>query len=133
MNRSVIGVALMVVGLGVATCASLVKTRSEVIARSADRWTGANQIEHDRLMNEENPDLLVPNTRNIIDGVSAGPMEKRGAPARVGDSDLVAMWPGVSADMTWKTRNGPREDGDAFAERAGRDFASMLLAFPRKR
>lgn len=50
----------------------------------------------------------------------------------VSNSKLTASWHSDPADVVWETRNGPQEEADGFAERAGQEFAALLKVFPKR-
>lgn len=128
----------MVVSLGVATCAALVKTkqeidtsRAEMQAATKDPWVGNDSVKWVELAAEHNPSLWLPSPRDIAEKRDpVRPMrEPIEAPAR---SDMTLRWGSAPFACELTNERSAREDGEQFATRAGSDAASMLRAFPAR-
>jgi hypothetical protein len=104
------------------------KTVYEIKRRPLDAW--GKELREELLTSEarDNPGHRILNPAEL----ERGNRVYLPTPPAIGNSDLTAQWRSEPADMTWTTTNGPTEDGEQFAERAGRDFTAMLRVFPRR-
>lgn len=145
MNRAMIGVVVMTTGLGVATCASLLKTKGEltrstadltasIATKTTDRWTGTNRKTSDRLINEWNDGregrayVLVPDADDIIAGIEAPrPMAKASPPPSNESATVRFSWEsgGVLAGID-RTGDG----SDPFIDRAVHGFRRLESQVP---
>jgi len=131
MKRSVVASCLVVAG-ALCMCAVIWKTRQEVLARTADRWTGANSDTwiHDFIDGNPSLSLNVPDGRAIARGEHGVYMPKAG-PAK-GPTSVVLEWPHDLVAVTVRNESVPAETVSSFRARVVEDFKEFSGAFPPK-
>lgn len=108
----------------------VMKTRDEVIKRSADRWTGTNETRMATGLNLLNPDILVPDPRAIIDGRATEALAK---PATLAVHSRVVSrvrleWPHDLLSVSLEDERGA-ESREVFIGRVVDDYTALSATF----